>query len=454
MLRVPAAGGPVEPVTELDKSRGETAHIRPHFLPDGRHFLFLAQSTKPENNAIFAGSLESKDRKQLVASTAMAAFAPPNHLLFMRQNTLMRQEFDVNRLELRGDPSPIVEQVPIELFRGIFSVSETGILAYRRAVNSDLRQLPIVDRTGQQVSQVGSPAIYQNPALSPDQQLVAVNRAEQGGDIWILDIARGTASRFTFDPGTDDNPLWSPDGTRIAFSSTRDGGVANLYQKQSGGAGQEQLVLKTDKPKIPADWSRDGRYIIYEEQDSKGGSDLWILPMSGANASPAGRSDQRTSGDKKPTPFLQTPFNERRARFSPDGRWIAYSSNESGRAEVYVQSFPPTGSKWQISTDGGIQPQWRNDGKELFYISPTANDQFMTVDILTKPVDAVFKAGVPKKMFVIDVVTGPLPLSQRNSYEIMKDGQRLLVNPLTTITAPNNRSSITLILNWPATLKN
>ena len=187
-------------------------------------------------------------------------------------------------------------------------------------------------------------------------------------------------------------------------------------------------------------WSPEGRYVIYEEADSKTGNDLWILPMS---------------SDKKPSEYLRTPFNERQARFSPDGRWVAYSSNESGRAEVYVQSFPQPGSKWQISTDGGSQPRWRADGKELFYLSPTADDQFIAVDILTKPSDTVFKAGVPKKLFVSNVITGAAPggaPNQRNSYDVTKDGQRFLLNAIGDV-APTGRSSITVVLNWAAGLK-
>jgi eukaryotic-like serine/threonine-protein kinase len=439
--RVDASGGPAQPVTDLDKSRDETAHLRPYFLPDGRHFLFLATSTKPENTAIFAGSLDSKERKQLVSSNAMAVFAPPHYLLFLRQATLMTQEFDPDRLELRGDPFPVAEQVGIGGTPGLasFSASENGVLAYRLGGGGgNWTQFSIVDRTGKFIESLGAPASYRNAVISPDQQLIAFNRTDPDDlDLWVQDLVRGTTSRFTFDPGIDDFPLWSPDGTRIVFSSNRDGGVFNLYEKPSGGTGQEQLLLKTAQSKMATDWSRDGHYIIYSEADPKTGTDIWILP---------------TFGDKKPSEFLRTPFNEFQARFSPDGRWVAYRSNESGRPEVYVQSFPQAGSKWQISTEGGVQPQWRPDGKELFYLSPAANPQFMVVDILTKPSDAVFKAGAPKKLFVINM-TNPGGPGARNNYEVMEDGKRFLLNARPAATL-DNRSAITVVLNWAAGLKN
>src|SRR5262249_14750606 len=238
-------------------------------------------SAKPENSAIFVGSLDSKDRKQLVASNAMAIFAPPHYLLFLRQNTLMAQEFDLDRLDLRGDPSPVAEQVlanPTVL--AALSASENGTLAYRTGGGTAGTHLFIVDRTGKAVDPDRPTASYQHPVLSPDQQLIAFSRAEQNTDIWIQDVTRGTTTRFTFDPGIADLPLWSPDGHRVVFSSNRETGVFNLYEKQSGGVAEEKVLLRTDHTKIATDWSPDGRYIIYTELDPKTGQDLWILPIS------------------------------------------------------------------------------------------------------------------------------------------------------------------------------
>lgn len=444
LFRVAAAGGPPAAVTDLDKTRDETSHGRPYFLPDGKHFLFLARSAKPENSGIFVDSLQTKSRKFLVNSQFQAMFAPPGYLLYLREATLMAHEFDPAGLELVGDPAAIVEQVvQNNIGSGLasFSVSDTGQLVYRVGSTITLgREFGFADRDGKPQ---GNPIStgegnYQNPVLSPDERAIAVNRGEQGSDIWIFDRFRGGSTKFTFDPANDDHPLWSPDGKNIVFSSTRDGGAGNLYIKPSGGADQEQLVLKSDYAKTPTDWSRDGRFIIYEDRDPKTGADLMVLPMS---------------GDRKPMEFLRTPFNERQARLSPDGRWMAYISDESGRPEVYVQTFPPTGSKWLISTEGGIQPRWRSDGKELFYLSPVADDQFTAVDILSKPGDAEFKAGTPKKLFDINVFTGGQPGTQRNSYDIAKDGQRFLLNGGVGASAATPlRPVVTLVLNWTAAL--
>jgi Tol biopolymer transport system component len=410
----------------------------PYFLPDGNHFLFQAVSSRAENTAMFVGSLDSRDRTLVMASGFPAVFAPPHHLLFLRETTLMTQVFDVDQLRLRDDPMPVAERVLP--FPGSFSSSHNGILAYRWSMfgGADQRQLSIVDRSGKRLEVFGARGLYQNPVLSPNQQLVAVNRADQNNDIWIEDPNRGISSRLTFDLGVDDFPLWSPDGTRIVFSSDRDGGVFQLYEKQSGGSRQEQLLLKTGQPKMATDWSRDGRYIVYTETDATTGADLWLLPLF---------------GDRKPVEYLRTPFNETEARVSPDGRWLAYRSDESGIEQVYVQSFPQAGSKWQVSTDGGRQPHWRGDGKELFYLSPTLDDQFMSVDVLSTPKEAAFKAAIPNQRFVINVLTGPVPGGQsvqRNSYDVMRDGQRLLLNSNREVN--DIRPTITVVLNWAAGL--
>jgi Tol biopolymer transport system component len=351
----------------------------------------------------------------------------------------MRQGFDPRLLRLRADPMPIAERVfpgP-----GAFSVSDNGILVYRSTTftGADQRQLQMVDRTGRRVALFGARGLYQNAVVSPDQQLVAFNRTDPNNDVWIEDMTRGATSRLTFDKAVDDFPVWSPDGARIVFSSDRNGGVFDLYEKQSSGGGQEQLLLKTGQPKVATDWSRDGRYIIYTETAAGSGADLWLLP---------------TSGDTTPIEYLRTPFNESQARVSPDGRWLAYRSDESGIEQVYVQSFPKAGAKWQASTDGGRQPQWRGDGKELFYLSPVADDQFMTVDIVSEPGEPVFKTAIPKKLFVINVLTGPVPggqTAQRNSYDVMKDGQRLLLNSNREVN--DVRPDIMVVLNWAAGLE-
>jgi len=433
LFRISASGGPVTVVTQLRKSNGETGHVRPFFLPDGNHFLFVARNTKQENSAVFVGSLGSSQPKLLLLSALKAAFAPPHHLLFVRETTLMAQEFDPNRLELRGDPLPVAENVATNIVLNFpaFSVSQTGLLAYRPGGSRAYRQLVLVDRGGRRAEIAGPPGNFQNPVFSPDGQLIAVSRQDQGRDIWIVNTGGGMVSRFTMDPGVEDHAVWSPDGTRIVFSSDREGGVRNLYEKRSDGAGQEALLLKSDHSKTPLGWSPDGRNIVYEDRAPETGSDLWFLPML---------------GDKKePIEFSRTSFNESHAQFSPDGRWLAYVSDVSGRLEVYVQSFPPTGSKWQISTNGGEQPRWRDDGKELFFIGLPGVEQFMAVDVATKPSDRVFRRGEPKKLFQFDV----LSVNQRNSYDVT-NGQRFLLNVIPRAVAT---PSVTLIVNWTAGLK-
>jgi serine/threonine protein kinase/Tol biopolymer transport system component len=424
LFTVPAAGGIPVQVTELDKARGDTAHRHPKFLPDGRHFLFYLVSGKPENTGLYLGAMDSKETTRLVASDAMGVFAPPDHLLFMRDTTLMAQRFDPRRLELQGDPFPAAQGVGINTGNSVsgIAVSDTGVLAYRLGGGASDRVLQWVDRSGMPLGEAGATGAHENVSLAPGgDRLVETRLDGTTGDIWVADLTRGSSSRFTFDPALDDNAIWSPDGSQIVFASSRDGGVRNLYIKSAGGAGQEELLLKTDASKFPTDWSRDGQYILYTELMN--GQDVWVLPLS---------------GDKKPMPFLQTPFPENRARFSADGRWIAYTSYESGQGQVYVQSFPPSGGKWQISTAGGVEPHWRGDGRELFYIFGGA---MWAVDVTaTNPTS--FTAGVPRKLF--DAVLGTGNLNTR--YDVTRDGQRFLLNGNSSLF--NAVPPIRIVVNW------
>jgi eukaryotic-like serine/threonine-protein kinase len=438
LYRVSAAtGGAPVLLTTLDASRKEVAHGLPQFLPDGRHFIYLAGSVRRENTGIYVGSLDSKETKLLVNAYQGGAYSPPGYLLFMSERTLMAQGFDADKLELKGDPFPVAEKVDLQLSSepryAYFSVSETGVLVYRSGYRRTY-QLAWFDREGKQTGTVGPADVYVNPSLSPDEKRVAVERAElsgQGGssDIWLIDTGpRGTTERFTFDPARETNPLWSPDGSRIVFSSDRDGPI-NLYQRAVGGAGGDDPLLKSDNRKVPYDWSADGRFILYVEQDPKTGPDLWVLPLS---------------GEQKPVPFLRTDFFEQLGQFSPDGRWIAYASNESGRWEVYVRSFPDHGGKWPVSTNGGVQPKWRRDGKELFYMS--ADRKLMAVNV--KANGTTFEADVPKALFDLRVLGG-LP-GPRNWYAVSKDGQRFLVS---TNLEDATAQPTTVVLNWTAELK-
>jgi Tol biopolymer transport system component len=310
-----------------------------------------------------------------------------------------------------------------------FSVSDNGVLTY--VSFSELSgRLEWFDRNGKSLGTIGSPGRYVNLSLSHDDRRVAAARSDaQIGtrDIWLIDLARGTPLRFTFSPADDWLPVWSPDGSRIVFTSDQDG-PGNLYQKPSSGAVNDAQILKTSERKWPSDWSADGRFIAYASASPKTGLDLWLLPMD---------------GERKPVPYLQTPFNEDHARFSSDGRFIAYSSDESGRYEVYVQTFPASGNKWQISAGGGAQPRWRRDGKELFYISPER--KVMAVDIKTD--SSTFEAGAPKALFQTRLPGYPAP---RNYYDVSADGQRFLINNL-----PEEATStpISVVVNWTSDLR-
>ena len=285
------------------------------------------------------------------------------------------------------------------------------------------------DAAGKPLATVGTSSPYQSPAISPDAQRVAVFKQDgNAGDIWMFDLTRGTSSRFTFDAGIDTAPAWSPDGTQVVFSSNRGRGL-DLYVKNSGGVGQEEVLLTSDHGKLVDDWSRDGRLILYRDQDPKTGWDLWVLPLD---------------GDRKPRPLVQTPFAEFQGRFSPDGRWFAYTSNETGQEEVYVQSFPPSGGKWQISTNGGVHPRWRRDGRELYFHS--ASNEAMGVDIAAS-LGGAFKAGVPRKLFGITLASRTV---ERNGWDVTPDGQRFLINSSTAqaAQAAGQEIPITVIVNW------
>ncbi|MDA2927732.1 hypothetical protein MYX78_10980, partial [Acidobacteria bacterium AH-259-G07] len=428
---VSAAGGEAKPLTELDESRGETAHRWPGFLPDGRHFFYLALSSQPENRGIYLASLDSKEKKRLLSANLNAAYAEPGYLLFMRESTLMAQPFDKKGLELTGEPFPLAENVDRNEHSfstaAFFSVSENGVLTYRSGTGLSRTQLVWFDREGKRLGPVGEPADYSNHELSPDGKRVAVGLLDpetQTRDIWLFDLARGTSSRLTFDAADDLNPVWSPDGTRVAFTSDRKG-QRDIYQKMASGTGQDELLLESGEQKSVTDWSADGRFLLYNAPNPQTSGDVWMLPLS---------------EEGKPTPFLQQSFNEREAQFSPDGRWVTYTSNESGTRQVFVQPFPATGGKWQISTQGGVQPRWRRDGKELFYI---AGSNLMAVEVNTR--GSSLEAGIPKVLFEAPFAY----LGRRNAYVVSADGRRfLIITPVEQAAS----SPITVVLNWTTQL--
>ena len=439
VMQVPEAGGSPTPVTAIDHTRQELYHGRPSFLPDGRHFLYIRFSTNPEYRGVYIGSLDVKpqdqDRRRILPGPFGVSYVPSadpafGYVLFERDGTLMAQPFDNRKLQLGGQAVPIAEQVGNNAaISAFFAVSDTGVLAFRTGGASGGLQVTEYERNGNVSRRLGDVGPYSDLALSPDGTRLASLRLDQQLDIWLYEIARGISTRFTFSPNTDRFPVWSPDGSRVAFSSNR-GGHFDLYQKNANGTGDDELLLKSDQDKSLTSWSRDGRYLLFSSIDPKSGSDIWVLPMQ---------------GDHKPAPFLRTEFSEGRASFSPDGRWVAYDSNESGRNEVYIRPFslapgansPSAGGKWQISKAGGTRAHWRGDNKQLYYVA--ADARLMAVDVTAN--DA-FQAGIPEPLFTA-VPNG--------DFQVAPDGKHFLI-----IAPPQQTAAefpITMLLNWPALLK-
>ena len=460
LQRVSGAGGVPMTVSSLDTAYGETSHRWPHFLPDGLHFLFTGTigtccpASKPAR--VRVGSLDWKDAPTLLQVESASAFSS-GHLFFVSEGTLMAQQFDPSARRLRGDAFPVAETVAGEGSRyASFSVSDSGTLVYARGALGTAARLVWFDRTGKALGTLGEAGTYGPLALSPDERRVAVGMqtgSPANRDVWTVDVTRGVSSRLTFDPTDEGFPIWSPDGARIVFSSLRQGEMG-LRIMAASGALKDQPLLTVDgltRVPVPDDWSADGRFIIYETNIQGGigsggqigiglpGGDLWILPVpdaaSARNAS-AGIGDGR-----KPFPFVQAPGQQNRAVFAPDGHWIAYCSDESGVYQVYVQPFPPTGGRYQISRNGGAQPQWRGDGKELFFLAPDATVMSASIDTAHE-----FQASLPQPLFTaIGTVT-----SGRRQYAVSRDGKRfLMVNPdRATTTSP-----LTVVVNWLASVQ-
>jgi Tol biopolymer transport system component len=364
--------------------------------------------------------------RRLLQSSSFAVFGEPGYLLFARGKTVLAQAFDPDGFRLTGRPVAVADRVAssaaISGFR-VFSVSATGVLVYESGIVRANR-LVWLDRSGREVGAIGIAGSYYAPRLSPDgTRLAAVRTGIDGtnGDIWLTDFARNVTSRFTFAEADDNNPIWSPDGKRLFFSSSRDG-ISNLYHALSDRPGSEELLLRTSAWKVADDVSPDGRFLVYETTDPKRRVDLWILPLS---------------GDRTPNPLVATPFGEFAAQISSDGRWIAYTSNESGRDEVYVQAFPGLGGKWQVSTAGGGAPRWSRDGKQLFYFG--SDGRLMVADVRLTP---SFESGPPAPLFKV-----PLPESPDRQYDVSPDGTRFLANVL---SGPTEAQPLTVVLNWSA----
>jgi Tol biopolymer transport system component/predicted Ser/Thr protein kinase len=432
LMRVSAGGGAPKPATVLDSAHGEQTHRWPSFLPDGRHFLYYASTgSGQEPGEIFAGCLDGGPPKHLVTSASLGLYAEPGHLLFDTGRNLVAQPFDPKRLEVSGEPVPLAGQISrIIEFSGFrpLSVSGTGVLVYQLGTPSRASRLVWLDRSGKELGTLAE-GLYYGPKLSRDGTRLAVTRWDPDttvGDIWLFDLARGVGSRFTFDPADDSICTWTPDGKRVIFGSSRTGAV-NLWQAAADRPGTDEPLHRSPDFEDPDDVSPDGRFVLYEtvEKSQNGRVGLFLLPLS---------------GDARPWRFSGSALSEQAGSFSPDGRWLAFASNESGRSEVYVASFPGSGGKWQISINGGGAPSWRGDGRELFFYA--ADGTLMSSEVAA---GASFEAAPAKALFKIGLVLGP-----DRQYAFSPDGQRVLAN---VSAGSADAFPAAVVLDWTTALK-
>ena len=441
LRRVSAAGGTPVEITKLGPD--ETNHSFPLFLPDGRRFLYLRISPNADVRGLYVGAIDAPQDApaserllavQFGASLITDPGSPTGYLVFLREGTLMAQSIDIERVALLGEPIPIAEQVGFGGSGGHFAVSRTA-LAFRTG-GGELRRLLWRDRKGAIVGEAASQGSYLEIALSPDGNRVASYQNDGQFDVWILDLIRKSNARLTFDRLVERWPVWAHDGTYVAFAGSSGTVSGGIFRKRANGSGEPERLIE-NATAAPQDWSADGRYLLYQVNDPKTATDLWVLPLE---------------GDRKPFPFHVGPFNETQARFSADGQWVVYVSNESGRPEVYVRPFA-TGNdpqalsgKWMVSNGGGYQPRWRSDGREILYLSPTG--QLMSVRVTTS--GGSLEADVPERLFDVSIYGGtPIPTSTAR-WDMTRDGQRFLFNATSVETAS---APITIVQQWQSLLK-
>jgi eukaryotic-like serine/threonine-protein kinase len=443
LWKVSAEGGTALPLTTLDPSRSENEHELPTFLPDGKHFLYLRHSTVAGNSGIYVGSLddppERQSTKRVLESGYGVNYVAPNNgnpgrLLFYRDGKLMAQTFDADKLELLGDPSPVAQGINVYYETPAFSAT-SNVLAFREAAAANQYQLTWFDSKGAIIGKAGDQGEFLNRMISPDGTRLVFSRPSldpKDRDLWVLDLARGTTMRFTFGPSSSDNPVWSPDGKEIVFSSNRDG-VYNLYRKPADGSQPEQLLLRTNQDKQATSWSRDGRFLFYESGRASANAQMWVLPMV---------------GNAKPTSISSATFDEGFPQISPDGRWIAYLSDETGKYEVYVQEFKAagdsvtTGGKILISQSGGVDPMWSADGKQIVYVG-NDNDrnaaEAVKFDGKHSP-----PAGAPRTLFLL-----PTDRASTTLLAPTADQKRFLLPVADDSKTPR---SFTVVVNWLSAL--
>jgi Tol biopolymer transport system component len=424
ILRVPADGGEAVPVTRL-LAPHQRLHAAPHLLPDDRHFIYFVDGA-PEARGVYLGELGRLESRLLTTSEAPGAYAS-GHLVFVRNGRLLAQAFDLERLTLNGEPVVVADDVNSGT---TVSTSATGTIVYRTAPeDTGERQLVWMDRTGKTLDRVvyaGREA--QGPALSGDGRRIALFRDVNGNvDIWTYDVARRTWDRTTSDPLDDIYPLWSPDGSRLIFASNRVNGSMNLYLKALGALGDEAPLLKTPQVKFPTDWSRDGRFVVYNQLAAEGHVDVWAAPLD---------------ADRTPFPVIRSEFNEQHAQLSPDGTWLAYQSDRTGRFEVYLRRFAGPGEDLPVSTNGGAQPRWHPRGREMFYIA--ADDRLTAVPLSFGADGRSVEPGRPIGLFVTNVGSTAIN-TNRHQYMVSPDGQSFVMN---SATDSPSAAPIRMILNW------
>ena len=418
LYRVDPSGGSVTAVTTVNRPAGELVQKLPQFLPDGRHFLFFVRSAAEGQTGSYVGSLDAPKRTRILApSNSPVIYSPPGYLLYVQDDILMAQRFDAARLEASGKPMMLARNVsaPGDADGKMISAS-ANLLTFRSGANT--QQLTWFERSGQRAGSITVPNVLRSPVFSPDQkQLLAMDGEPR---MWMVDLQRNAATRLE---GEGTYPLWSPDGGHIAFESHSH---LILYLRNIVGSAQDEVLANDSERKTLNDWSPVGNYLLYTSLSPTTRLDLMLLPMSGS---------------KKPVPLLRTPFNESQGRISPNGQWISYVSDESGTPEVYVQRFPSLGDKRIVSIGGGVEPMWRKDGKELFYLSP----EYSIVSVSFAP-GASPVIGRPKPLFRAPVNTS----TSRNHYAVTPDGQRFLIN---VEDQSSYLSPITVMVNWTEALE-
>jgi len=425
LARVSSRGGEVTAAHTPDASLHETGLAWPHFLPDGRHFMFDLRSSDAGKGGIYLGALDSTEVRLLIPGQSNVNYAAPGFLIYGRQETLLARPFELNALRVTGEPVSIAEQVGAMTFVPglMFSVSQNGVAVYRSAESATV-QLAWYNRDGRRLAPIGEPGLYGIVALSPEEKRLALERLDpqlRTHDIWTLELASGILSRQTFHPTDETDPIWSPDGRELVFTSNPNG-RDDLFRKVVGG-GDEELLFESDEQKYAKSWIKDGKSIVFLNADGK---TFYQLPLT---------------GERKPVVLSKSEFTRDNPHVSPDGHWIAYNSLESGRWEVYVAAFPAFQEKRQVSVSGGCQPMWRKDGKELFY--RTLEGKLMVVEVKS---GAVLQTGVPLALFQTPARMNPI----QSEYCVTADGKRFIFRE----PVGDSATPFTVVLNWSAGLKN